>query len=96
MSDPGPQPEPSIEPAEPLPGGPDSLADEEKYGATAEGAAVPDLDPEKNPAVEDTAPQEIKAPDDKQQEPDDEDPQADEEAGGVESPDDSEPTEPPA
>lgn len=96
MSDPGPQPDPSIEPGEPLPGGPDSLADEEKYGTSVDEAATPDLEPEKNPAVEDAVPEEIKAPDDKQQEPDEDDPADDREAGGVGAPDDDEPAEPPA
>lgn len=73
-SDPGPQPEPTIEPGEPLPGGPDSLADEDKYGATSDEPAARDLDPAKNPSVEDhSIPEGVTEADDKQQEPSDED-----------------------
>lgn len=66
MSDPGPQPDPTIEPAEPNPGGPDA-APGDRY-ASAE-PLVADPDPELNPGVEDHLPDEVTAPDDKQQEP---------------------------
>jgi hypothetical protein len=54
----GPQPEPKIEPGEPNPGGVDAI--EEDNGPPA----VPDLSPDANPAAEDIVPDEIKAPDD--------------------------------
>jgi hypothetical protein len=66
----GPKPDAFTEPPERFPGGADSVADEEKYGARPDAPLAPDLDPEANPAVEDHAPDEIKQPDDKQQEPD--------------------------
>lgn len=92
-SDPGPQPEPTIEPGEPLPGGPDALDDEEKYGATPPEPVVPDLDPDKNPSTEaKQTPDEVTEPDDKQQEPggSDADATAGEDVTGDENP------EPPA
>ncbi|HEY1133433.1 MAG TPA: hypothetical protein VGE77_02570 [Nocardioides sp.] len=66
MSDPGPQPDPTIEPAEPNPGGPDAVAGD-RY-ETAEPLPA-DPDPELNPSVEEHLPDEIAEPDDKQQEP---------------------------
>ena len=54
----GPRPEPKIEPGEPNPGGPDAV--EEDGGPPA----VADLHPDSNPAAEDTVPDEIKVPDD--------------------------------
>ncbi|MDT0203737.1 hypothetical protein [Nocardioides sp. AE5] len=61
-------PTPAAEEPQITPGGADSL-DDPKYGDTP-GAPVPrDLDPDRNPAVEDVAPEEVKEPDDKQQEP---------------------------
>ncbi|MBD8870657.1 hypothetical protein [Nocardioides donggukensis] len=68
----GPKPEPYTVTPQRLPGGTDSLEDD-KYGAAPEVPAVPDLNPADNPAVEDHAPEEISEPEDKQQEPDDED-----------------------
>lgn len=53
----GPMPEPQIEPGEPNPGGPDAIdAEPEDDGSPASR----DLSPEDNPAVEDTAPAELK------------------------------------
>ena len=60
----GPKPEATTEPPERWPGGADSVADEEKYGATPDQPTVPNLDPSKNPAIEDAAPDEISEPDD--------------------------------
>ena len=60
----GPKPEAITEPPERWPGGADSVADEEKYGAIPDEPAVPNLDPGKNPAIEDAAPDEISEPED--------------------------------
>jgi hypothetical protein len=70
MDELGPKPEATTEPPERFPGGADSVADEEKYGAIPDSPTVPDLNPDANPAVEDAAPDEVKEPDEKQQEPD--------------------------
>ncbi len=52
-----------------MPGGTDALVGPE-YGEMP-GAPVPrDLDPDSNPAVDDVAPDEVTAPDEKRQEPD--------------------------
>ena len=69
----GPQPPPTAEEPEKFPGGADALEDEEKYGDRGNGSTGPaprDLDPDKNPASPDEAP-EVQQQDDKQQEPDD-------------------------
>jgi hypothetical protein len=66
----GPKPEATTEPPERFPGGADSVADEDKYGAMPDTPTVPDLNPDANPAVEDAAPDEVKEPDEKSQEPD--------------------------
>jgi hypothetical protein len=60
----GPKPDASTEKPELWPGGADSIADEEKYGATPDEPTVPNLDPSKNPAIEDAAPDEISEPED--------------------------------
>lgn len=65
----GPKPDATAEPPERFPGGADSVADEEKYGAIPDAPTVPDLNPDDNPAVEDSAPDEVKEPDEKPQEP---------------------------
>lgn len=98
MSDPtkSPQPDPVAEEPQLEPGGADSL-DDPKYGDTPGDPVPRDLDPENNPAVEDEAPDEIKQPDEKTQEPDEGD-------SGVDAPGDKpantqaedEPSEPPA
>jgi hypothetical protein len=49
----GPKPEPQIEPREPNPGGADAI--EENDGPLA----VPNLMPDRNPAIEDEAPDEL-------------------------------------
>lgn len=64
-----PQPEATAEPPEKFPGGADSVEDEEKYGARPDEPTVPDLDPESNPAVDDEAPDEVKQPEDVDDEP---------------------------
>lgn len=61
------KPEPTIEPPEEYPGGADSVADQEKYGAGS--TMTPDLEPEKNPAVDDAMPDEVTEPDESQDEP---------------------------
>ncbi len=64
------EPKPRAEAPEPDPGGPDALVGPE-YGETPGSGPVPrDLDPDDNPAVDDVAPPEVTAPDDKSQEPD--------------------------
>ena len=60
----GPKPDATTEPPERWPGGADSVADEEKHGATPEEPTVPDLDRDDNPAIEDAAPDEISEPED--------------------------------
>jgi hypothetical protein len=50
----GPRPEPEIEPGEPPPGGPDAIEPDPEDGGAH------DLDPEKNPAVDDEAPDVLK------------------------------------
>lgn len=55
MTDLGPKPEPQIEPGEPNPGGVDAID-----GGDDGEPTVPDLGPERNPAVEDKAPDEIR------------------------------------
>jgi hypothetical protein len=60
----GPKPEAITEPPERWPGGADSVADEEKYGAIPDQPTVPDLSPADNPAIEDAAPDEISEPED--------------------------------
>ena len=54
----GPKPEPAIEPKEPNPGGVDAV------DADDAPPAVPDLNPQANPATEDRTPEEIREPDD--------------------------------
>ncbi len=49
-----PKPDPEIEPPEPNPGGADAIEFE------PEAEAIPDLDPDDNPAVEDALPDEMK------------------------------------
>ncbi|WP_374458096.1 hypothetical protein [Nocardioides sp.] len=61
----GPIPEPTTQEPELYPGGADALAVD-----PADDGLGRDLDPDDNPAVDDTVPDEISQPDDKQQEPD--------------------------
>lgn len=65
-SDPGPKPDPEIEPGEPNPGGPDAVPDSDGVdGEESDGNPVArDLDPDDNPAVEDALPDEMKQPED--------------------------------
>jgi hypothetical protein len=60
MEDLGPKPDPEIEPGEPNPGGVDAIEDEDEDLPPA----VPNLSPDRNPAVEEHAPDEISEPDD--------------------------------
>jgi hypothetical protein len=62
MQDLGPKPEPEIEPGEPNPGGVDAIEEEDLP------PAVPNLSPDRNPAVEDHAPDELSEPDDTENE----------------------------
>lgn len=57
-----PLPEATSEPPERFPGGADAIEDEDKYGDIPDGAVVPDLPPEDNPAVDDEAPDELQEP----------------------------------
>lgn len=73
MPDLPPQPEPQTESPELYPGGVDALDDE------SEVEHIPrDLDPERNAATGDKAPEEVEEQDDKQQEPDSEEDATDE------------------
>jgi hypothetical protein len=85
MSDLGPQPEPTTEEPELVPGGADAVEPDEDDNGLGR-----DLDPDDNPAVEDALPDEIAAPDDKQQEPSGD--RAEDAEAGTEAPEgDSEP-----
>ena len=53
----GPKPEPQIEPGEPNPGGVDAVDAED---AETDGPIIPNLPTDKNPAVDDAAPDEMK------------------------------------
>ena len=64
----GPMPEPEVEPAPENPGGADAINDKAPFAGDERGKLARDLDPEDNPEVEDHVPDEITAPDDKQQE----------------------------
>ncbi|WP_067435602.1 hypothetical protein [Nocardioides jensenii] len=67
----GAMPEATAEAPQLIPGGADSL-DDPKYGDTPGDPVPRDLDPSDNPAVDhEEVPDEIKQPDDKQQEPSD-------------------------
>ena len=68
----GPLPEPTTEEPQLYPGGADAV-DDPKYGETPDDPTVPDIDPGDNAAVDDIAPAEVTEPDDKQQEPDEDD-----------------------
>lgn len=62
-----PAPTPEADPPEPQPGGVDSL-DDPRYGTAFGPPTTPDVRPEDNPVVEDVVPDEVTAPDAKQQE----------------------------
>lgn len=59
MSHLGPKPDATIEPGEPMPGGVDAIDAE-----TPEEPLIPDLPTEKNPAIDDAAPDEMKQTED--------------------------------
>ena len=61
MSDLSPQPEPHSEPGETHPGGVDAIDE------VTTDAAIPDLDPDSNPAVDDALSDEITQPDEPEQ-----------------------------
>lgn len=73
----GPMPESTSEDPQLEPGGPDAVEVEDSE-ERADNAAR-DLDPERNPAVDDALPDEVSEPDDKEQAPAE---GADDEAGG--------------
>ena len=64
----GAMPEPEVEPAEPNPGGADSINADAPFAGDQRANLGRDLDPELNPEVEDHVPDEITMPDDKKQE----------------------------
>jgi len=62
----GPMPDPEVEPAPENPGGADAINDDPPFAG--DDSLGRDLDPQRNPQVEDHAPDEISQPEDKQQE----------------------------
>ncbi|MGN0063666.1 MAG: hypothetical protein ACI379_05445 [Nocardioides sp.] len=78
MSELAPKPEPVAERPVLKPGGPDALADDPQ-----DRGQPRDLDPQENPAVNDVVPDEVAAPDDKDQAPSGD---ADAEAGATDEP----------
>lgn len=66
----GPMPDPETEPAPENPGGADALNEDAPFAGDESEVLGRDLDPERNPQVEDHLPDEISEPDDKQQEGD--------------------------
>lgn len=67
-SDLGPMPDPEVEPAPENPGGVDAINEDAPFAGDESAVLGRDLDPERNPQVEDHAPDEISQPDDKKQE----------------------------
>lgn len=74
---PGPMPESEAVEPQKFPGGADAIGDPEKYGDTPGAPTTRDLHPDANPAVDKKRPDEVAAPDDKQQAGDRSDPQDD-------------------
>lgn len=64
----GPMPDPVIEPAEENPGGADAINEDAPFSGGQPAVLGHDLHPDDNPGTEDTVPDEISAPEDKQQE----------------------------
>jgi hypothetical protein len=64
----GPMPDPQVEPAEENPGGADAINDDAPFAGDESAVVGRDLDPERNPQVEEHVPDEISQPEDKQQE----------------------------
>ncbi len=58
--EPGPQPDASIEPGEPNPGGADAVHRASADGVESTDAIPADLDPDSNPAVDDALPEEAR------------------------------------
>ncbi len=58
-----------VQPPERYPGGVDSIADEDKYGAIPDAPVIPDLPTRDNPAVDDSVSAELDEPDESQEEP---------------------------
>lgn len=67
-SDLGPMPDPEIEPAPENPGGADAINDHAPFAGDEKDVLGRDLDPERNPQVEEHVPDEISQLDDKKQE----------------------------
>lgn len=57
--DPGHKPDPQAEPGEPNPGGADAVHSASADGVERSDAVPADLDPNRNPAVEDVMPDEV-------------------------------------
>lgn len=64
----GPMPDPEIEPPPENPGGVDAINEDVPFAGDEPAVLGRDLDPERNPQVEDHAPDEISQPEDKKQE----------------------------
>jgi len=77
---PGPMPEPETEPPETNPGGADSINEDAPSAGEETENIGRDLHPDRNPQVEEYVPDEVTDPDDKQQEP------ADDEVSETEEP----------
>lgn len=64
----GPMPEPEVESAPENPGGVDAINTDPPFAGDQRGPYTRDLHPDNNPEVEDHVPDQIRHPDDKQQE----------------------------
>jgi hypothetical protein len=64
----GPMPEPEAEPAPENPGGVDAINDDAPFAGDESEVVGRDLDPARNPQVEEHVPDEISQPEEKQQE----------------------------
>lgn len=82
----GPRPEPQVEDPELYPGGTDAVPGQDRYQHDPDNPAARDLDPDDNPAVEDALPDDIAAPDEKTQEPSEDEDESDEDANPTEPP----------
>ena len=82
----GPRPEPHVQDPELYPGGTDAVPGQDRYQHDPDHPAARDLDPDDNPAVEDALPDDIAAPDEKTQEPREDEDESDEDANPSEPP----------
>lgn len=64
----GPMPEPEVEQAAENPGGVDAVNGDPPFAGDPSGVLGRDLDPDRNPQVEEHVPDELSQPEDKQQE----------------------------